>query len=77
MKPAAAAILLERAKGAGLANVACRRGMIEEFTEPFDVALALHACGNATDAVLLRAVQRSAAYIVSPCCVGGWGGGWG
>lgn len=29
-----------------------------------------HACGNATDAALLKAQQNRAAYIVSPCCVG-------
>lgn len=32
--------------------------------------LALHACGNATDAALLQAHRHRAAFIVSPCCVG-------
>ncbi len=73
MKPAAVALLQERARAAGLTNVSAVRGMIETFTEqPFDVALALHACGNATDAALLLAAARRAAYVVSPCCVGGW-----
>jgi hypothetical protein len=44
--------------------------MIEEWRGPFDVALALHACGNATDRVLQMAVARGAAYVASPCCVG-------
>ncbi|KAG2498155.1 hypothetical protein HYH03_003912 [Edaphochlamys debaryana] len=71
MKPAAVALLMERARAAGLSNVAGVRGMIEGFdTEPFDVCLALHACGNATDAALALAVARRAAYVVSPCCVG-------
>ncbi|KAG2433519.1 hypothetical protein HYH02_012637 [Chlamydomonas schloesseri] len=71
MKPAAVALLQERARAAGLTNVSAVRGMIESFTEqPFDVALALHACGNATDAALLLAAARRAAYVVSPCCVG-------
>ena len=65
MKPAALAILRQRAAAAGLANVATFVGMIETFEEPFDVALALHACGNATDAAMLRAEQHRAAYIVS------------
>ncbi|GIL51473.1 hypothetical protein Vafri_7454, partial [Volvox africanus] len=74
MKPAAVTLLLERAQAAGLSNVAARRCMIEEFLEePFDVALALHACGNATDAAMQLAVRRRAAYIVSPCCVGACG----
>lgn len=71
MKPAAVAILLERARAAGLANVSAARCMIEEYAAPFDVALALHACGNATDAALLLAARQRAAYVVSPCCVGG------
>jgi hypothetical protein len=49
--------------------------MIEAWREPFDLALALHACGNATDRVLQMAVARRAAYVVSPCCVGMAAGG--
>lgn len=44
--------------------------MVEHYDDPFDVCLALHACGNATDFALLQAQQRRAAYVVSPCCVG-------
>ncbi|GFR40785.1 hypothetical protein Agub_g1400 [Astrephomene gubernaculifera] len=71
MKPAAVALLQERARAAALPNVTAQRCMIETFLQqPFDVALALHACGNATDAALQLAVRRRAAYVVSPCCVG-------
>jgi hypothetical protein len=70
MKPAALQLLQQRAAAAGLSNVAVFEGMIEQYTQPFDVALALHACGNATDHVLQMAVQRGAAFVVSPCCVG-------
>lgn len=52
MKPAALQLLQQRAAAAGLCNVAVFQGMIEQFDEAFDVALALHACGNATDHVL-------------------------
>lgn len=73
MKPAAVALLQERARAAGLTNVSAVRGMIETYTQQhFDVCLALHACGNATDAALLLAAARRAAYVVSPCCVGAW-----
>ena len=34
------------------------------------MALALHACGSATDHALLQAVRQRAAFVVSPCCVG-------
>ena len=41
MKPAALAILRQRASAAGLINVRTFVGMIENFEEPFDVGLAL------------------------------------
>ena len=65
MKPAALAILRQRATAAGLTNVSTFTGMIESFEQPFDVGLALHACGNATDAAMIRCQQHRAAYIVS------------
>ena len=70
MKRRSADLLLQRAKSAGLENVRTRVCMIETFDEPFDVGVALHACGNATDHALLRCVEQSAAFAVSPCCVG-------
>ncbi len=36
-----------------------------------DVALALHACGNATDLALLQAQRHRMAFVVSPCCLVG------
>ena len=52
MKPAALQLLQKRAAAAGLTNVSVFAGMIEQYRQPFDVGLALHACGNATDHVL-------------------------
>lgn len=72
MKAAACAILRHRISLAGLTNVSVFCDMIERFAQPYDVALALHACGNATDVVLISASQQRAAYVVSPCCVGRW-----
>ena len=63
-------ILEARAAAAGLANVDTRCSMVERCTDSFDVILALHACGNATDWALLQAVSCHAAYLVSPCCTG-------
>ena len=71
MKPQPLLILERRARDAGLRNVTTFRGMIEEWRGgAFDVALALHACGNATDRALQLAAARRAAYAASPCCVG-------
>ena len=37
---------------------------------PFDIAIAVHACGTATDDALRRAEAAGAAFVVSPCCAG-------
>lgn len=42
----------------------------QQSDHTFDVALALHACGNATDCALELAARCGAAYAVSPCCLG-------
>jgi SAM-dependent methyltransferase len=64
-------ILDSRAAAAGLNNVTTLCKRVEIFDSPqFDIALALHACGNCTDYVMLQAVLHRAAYIVCPCCLG-------
>ena len=35
------------------------QGRIEDFTSPFDVGIALHACGEASDIALENAAGRS------------------
>eukprot|EP00936_MAST-01D_sp_MAST-1D-sp1_P001121 g1121.t1 len=63
-------IAQRRVEQAGLRNVEIVEGLVEEFDRVFDVGLALHACGDASDAVLERCVAVGAAYVVCPCCVG-------
>jgi hypothetical protein len=63
-------LLAEKAQQAGLTNVETCCCMIEQYTGPIDIALALHACGCATDYSLLQAQTRGRAFIVSPCCIG-------
>jgi hypothetical protein len=45
-------------------------GRIESYDGACDVVLALHACGEASDAALRLAAARGVPYAVSPCCVG-------
>ena len=59
-----------RADAAGLANVRVVEGRIEDFDQPFDVGIALHACGAASDFAMEKCVAARAAYVVAPCCVG-------
>ena len=63
-------LLAERAARAGLTNVDAVCGLAETYDGKCDVALALHVCGAGTDAVLLQAQARGAAFVVAPCCVG-------
>ena len=70
LNPRSIDLLSARARDAGLANVAARVGLIEEYEGRCDLALALHVCGSGTDAVLLQAQARGAAFVVAPCCIG-------
>ena len=70
MKPKSVEMLLDKASKGGLQNVTAEAVMIEQFEGKFDIALALHACGNATDYSILQAVKNRAAFVVCPCCVG-------
>ena len=70
LNPRSVALLRERAEAAGLTNVRAEVGLIEDYEGPCDLALALHVCGDGTDAVLLQAQARDAAFVVAPCCVG-------
>ena len=63
-------LLRSRAAAAGLCNVSGVVGMIESYTGACDIALGLHACGNATDFVMAQASLRRAAFAVCPCCLG-------
>ena len=70
MKVTSLAILRQRAEFVGLSNIETFVGRIEEFNEAFDVALALHACGNASDMAILKAIRSQASFILAPCCIG-------
>ena len=60
----------QRVAAAGLRNIRVVCGMIEDFHEPFDVGVALHACGGSSDVAMEKCVQARAAYVIAPCCVG-------
>ncbi|OQS03015.1 glutathione S-transferase C-terminal domain-containing protein, partial [Thraustotheca clavata] len=70
MKQPSLDIALERIELAGLKNVSIFCGRVEEFKSAFDVGIALHACGEATDMVLDKCLAAQAAYVLAPCCVG-------
>eukprot|EP00934_Nitzschia_sp_Nitz4_P005429 Nitzschia sp. Nitz4//scaffold56_size114212//89218//90783//NITZ4_003963-RA/size114212-processed-gene-0.36-mRNA-1//-1//CDS//3329554745//5419//frame0 len=54
-----------------LENLYAFDGPVEAFSFRFDMALALHLCGEATDVTIRKAIDVGAtAMIVAPCCVG-------
>lgn len=55
---------------AKLSNVDIFCGFIDEYDQPFDVGIALHACGEATDMAMEKCLKADAAYVMAPCCVG-------
>eukprot|EP01051_Picozoa_sp_SAG22_P004621 SAG22_NODE_252_length_13679_cov_74.486524_7_plen_806_part_00 len=60
----------ERAAAAGLTNVEGVHSLLEDYTAPFDIALATHLCGAATDAAQALALRHNAVFILIPCCLG-------
>ena len=70
MKAQCIATAERRCSDLGLTNVRCIVGKIEDFEEPFDVGLSLHACGVASDLAQNLCLRHRAVYINCPCCVG-------
>jgi len=61
---------LERAQKLGLDNYSTRHADIRDFSEPFALGVALHACGSASDYAIRSCLKQRAAMVISPCCVG-------
>ncbi|XP_053274906.1 glutathione S-transferase C-terminal domain-containing protein [Pleuronectes platessa] len=54
----------------GLKNIGFIQANLDYFTGPFQIGVALHACGVATDMVMEHCIQAAAAFVISPCCYG-------
>lgn len=65
-------ILRQRVQAAGLMNVKAWHGPIEDYTTDLelDVAFGLHVCGEATDRIIISAVERGIPWALAPCCIG-------
>ncbi|CAN8062503.1 unnamed protein product [Agarophyton chilense] len=66
----ALSIAADRARNAELNNVQTHHVSVQNLSLSFDIALALHACGGASDAAISAAVRSNAALVIVPCCVG-------
>ena len=81
MNAVACELMRSRAHSAGLTNVTIFEGRIEGYVaamiaegaggaHTFEVGVAMHACGAATDFAQLACMQCGAAFVLCPCCVG-------
>ncbi|KAJ3614452.1 hypothetical protein NHX12_018024 [Muraenolepis orangiensis] len=59
-----------RARDLGLDNIGLIQANLDYFTAPFNIGVALHACGVATDMVVEHCIRARAAFVISPCCYG-------
>ena len=59
-----------RAVECNLKNVICLQSNLENYYSKFDIGIALHACGPATDMVLDKIRVSNASFVVVPCCYG-------
>ncbi|CAM4475701.1 unnamed protein product [Leuciscus chuanchicus] len=60
----------DRSAQLGLTNIGFVQTNLDYFTGNFNIGVALHACGVATDMVLDRCLQARAGFVISPCCYG-------
>eukprot|EP00794_Sanderia_malayensis_P006758 gene6758-7518_t len=59
-----------RISNLGLKNIRICHSNLDYFCGHFDIGVALHACGVATDLVMDACLRERASYVVTPCCYG-------
>lgn len=60
----------ERVHNMKLKNVYLFQCNLDFFNGKFDIGVALHACGIATDLVLDKCLKANAKFVLCPCCYG-------
>ncbi|XP_048364995.1 glutathione S-transferase C-terminal domain-containing protein isoform X2 [Sphaerodactylus townsendi] len=60
----------ERSDELGLNNIWFIQANMDYFKGTFNIGVALHACGVATDMVIERCTKVCAAFVICPCCYG-------
>ncbi|KAM5192119.1 glutathione S-transferase C-terminal domain-containing protein [Mantella aurantiaca] len=60
----------ERIQGLGLSNIRFIQANLDYFIGAFNIGVALHACGVATDMVIGHCIAAKAAFAICPCCYG-------
>ncbi|NXH16799.1 GSTCD protein, partial [Bucco capensis] len=60
----------DRSDQLGLKNIWFLQANLDYFNGTFNIGVALHACGVATDMVIEHCIKARAAFVISPCCYG-------
>ncbi|CAN8208994.1 unnamed protein product [Coccothraustes coccothraustes] len=60
----------DRSDELGLNNIWFIQANLDYFNGTFNIGVALHACGVATDMVIEHCLRARAAFVISPCCYG-------
>ncbi|KAM8802899.1 glutathione S-transferase C-terminal domain-containing protein [Rhynchonycteris naso] len=60
----------KRSDELGLCNIWFIQANMEYFIGTFNIGVALHACGVATDMVIEHCVRARASFVTCPCCYG-------
>ncbi|NWH88938.1 GSTCD protein, partial [Aegithalos caudatus] len=60
----------DRSDELGLNNIWFIQANLDYFNGAFNIGVALHACGVATDMVIEHCLRARAAFVISPCCYG-------
>ncbi|XP_069315193.1 glutathione S-transferase C-terminal domain-containing protein [Eulemur rufifrons] len=60
----------KRSDELGLNNIWFIQANMEYFTGMFNIGVALHACGVATDMVIEHCIKIRASFVTCPCCYG-------
>ncbi|KAM6220713.1 glutathione S-transferase C-terminal domain-containing protein isoform 1-T1 [Rhynchocyon petersi] len=60
----------KRSDELGLSNIWFIQANMEYFTGMFNIGVALHACGVATDMVIEHCIKMRASFVTCPCCYG-------
>nr|XP_038034341.1 glutathione S-transferase C-terminal domain-containing protein isoform X2 [Anas platyrhynchos] len=60
----------DRSDELGLNNISFIQANLDYFNGTFNIGVALHACGVATDMVIEHCIKARAAFVISPCCYG-------
>jgi hypothetical protein len=63
-------IVRERVEQAGLTRVKAVHSSIADVQDNFDLVLAFHVCGGASDEAIDKALQLRCSFIMCPCCIG-------